>query len=188
MLGNTFLLHLWGYSYKVNKQYLKTLFFQNGLLSAAPYFTLWILGFVFSPITDKLIANGTFSIGTSRKIMNTIGTLFFTNTHTHTQKTNSDNYKKIPGVGIPAVALIFLSLLDSGKATVISLLVIAVGFNAAIFCGFNVNHIDLSPNHSGTLMGITNGFSNIFSIVAPLLVQYIVTDEVRQQINNIFVT
>lgn len=108
--------------------------------------------------------------------------------HTHTQKTNSDNYKKIPGVGIPAVALIFLSLLDSGKATVISLLVIAVGFNAAIFCGFNVNHIDLSPNHSGTLMGITNGFSNIFSIVAPLLVQYIVTDEVRQQINNIFVT
>lgn len=60
------------------------------------------------------------------------------------------------------------------------LLVIAVGVNAAVFCGFQVNHIDISPNYSGILMGITNGSSNIFSIIAPLVVQVIVTNEVRK--------
>lgn len=58
-----------------------------------------------------------------------------------------------------------------------TLLIIVVGINAAVFCGFQVNHIDLAPNHAGTLMGITNGSSNIFSIIAPLVVQVVVYDE-----------
>lgn len=84
------------------------------------------------------------------------------------------------GTLIPAVALVVLAFAEEGqKGLVIGLLVAAVGFNAAVFSGFNVNHIDLSPNHSGFLMGITNGFSNIAGILAPLAVQFIVTDEVR---------
>lgn len=115
------------------------------------------------------------SVGTVRKIMQTIGTYYII-TNLHTGKFNI--FFCLLGVGIPAVALIFLSLLETDKGTVIGLLVVAVGFNAAIFSGYNVNHIDLSPNHSGTLMGITNGCSNIFSIIAPLLVQFIVTGDV----------
>lgn len=64
------------------------------------------------------------------------------------------------------------------KTLVTVLLMVTVGFNAAVLCGFNINHIDLSPNHSGTLMGITNCLSNITGILAPLAVQYIVTDHV----------
>lgn len=63
----------------------------------------------------------------------------------------------------------------------------AVGFNSGIFCGFNVNHVDISPNHAGILMGITNGISNIFGIVAPLLVQFLVTNEVRISKNKLHV-
>lgn len=39
-----------------------------------------------------------------------------------------------------------------------------------------MNHIDIAPNFAGTLMGITNGLANIMSIIAPLLVGFIVTD------------
>lgn len=75
--------------------------------------------------------------------------------------------------------MIFLGNCDSDEHTnVIVLLVIAVGVNSAIYSAFNVNHMDISPNHAGTLMGITNGFSNICGIVAPLVVQFIVTNEV----------
>lgn len=85
---------------------------------------------------------------------------------------------------IPAGALVVLALAAEGeeqKGLVLGLLVTAVGFNAAIFSGFNVNHIDLSPNHSGFLMGITNGISNISGILAPLAVQFIVTDNVSKR-------
>lgn len=55
-------------------------------------------------------------------------------------------------------------------AGAVFLLVIAVGFNSAVYSGYNVNHIDLSPVHAGTLMGITNSISNLFSLVSPLAV------------------
>lgn len=84
------------------------------------------------------------------------------------------------GVLVPAVALVCLSFVvgEDQKALAVALLIIAVGFNAGVLGGFNVNHMDLSPRHGGVLMGITNGFAAIFSIVGPLTVQFIVTDEV----------
>lgn len=95
-----------------------------------------------------------FSIGTTRKINNTIGLV------------------------IPAFALIGLSFVNTEQGEVaLVLLIIAVGMNSAVYCGFQINHIDLAPSHASTLMGITNSISNICSIIAPLLVQFIVTDE-----------
>lgn len=64
--------------------------------------------------------------------------------------------------------------------TAVTLLIIAVGVNSAVYSGYNVNHLDLSPNHSGTLMGITNCVSNICSLMAPLVVQMVVTHEEDQ--------
>lgn len=75
---------------------------------------------------------------------------------------------------MPAIALVALGF-SQDNVTAIILLIIAVGTNSATFCGYQVNHIDLSPTHAGALMGLTNGISNICSIIAPLAVQYIVT-------------
>ncbi|XP_018561225.1 putative inorganic phosphate cotransporter isoform X1 [Anoplophora glabripennis] len=126
----------------------------NSVLSALPYFVLWVLSFVFSVTADMLVNKNLFSIGTSRKFFNTIGLV------------------------VPAIALVCLGNTGSEETNkAIVLLVVAVGINSAVFCGFNVNHMDISPNFTGTLMGITNGTSNIFGIVAPLLVQFLVTDE-----------
>lgn len=75
---------------------------------------------------------------------------------------------------VPALALFILNFIGSGqKEVTIFFLVVAVGFNAGVYSGYNVNHIDISPVHSGTLMGITNTVSNICSILAPLAVDAI---------------
>lgn len=74
--------------------------------------------------------------------------------------------------------MVALGYVPTDQTTVsVTLLIIVVGINAAVFCGFQVNVIDLSPNFAGVLMGITNGSSNIFSIIAPLIVQVVVYDE-----------
>lgn len=41
-----------------------------------------------------------------------------------------------------------------------------------------MNHIDLAPNFAGTLMGISNCTANCMSILAPLVVGLIVSNEV----------
>lgn len=54
----------------------KLFLYQNGLLSACPYFTMWIMSFMFSAITDYIINKELVSIGHARKIVNSIGKLF----------------------------------------------------------------------------------------------------------------
>jgi len=44
---------------------------------------------------------------------------------------------------------------------------LAVGLNGAHFASFQVNHIDIAPNHAGVMMGVTNGFANLCGIAAP---------------------
>lgn len=42
-----------------------------------------------------------------------------------------------------------------------------------------MTHVDISPNYAGVIMGLSNFIPNFCSILAPLFVQLIVTDEVR---------
>lgn len=130
---------------------------ENGVLSACPYFIFWVLSFVFSGITDFVISHKIASVGIARKVANTIGLV------------------------VPAISLLTLGLISNSDeditTTTLALLFVAVGVNSCCFCGFQVNHMDISPMHAGTLMGITNGGSNVFSIIAPLLIQFIVSDQ-----------
>ncbi|XP_061397385.1 putative inorganic phosphate cotransporter [Musca vetustissima] len=126
----------------------------NALLSALPYFVMWILCLVVSPIADTLINRNITSVTASRKIFNTIGQW------------------------VPMVCLIALGYMtEDQKTTATVLLTVAVGFNAASFCGYLVNHMDLSPNYAGLMMGVTNMASNLLSICTPLVVGAIVVDE-----------
>lgn len=127
---------------------------KNALLSSLPYLVMWILSFVFSPISDFLINRQYLSRVACRKVFNSIG------------------------LWIPMCALLGLAFVPKGETdTAIALLTIAVGINAATYLGFQVNHIDLAPNHAGTMMGITNCAANIMSIIAPLIVGQVLTDE-----------
>lgn len=79
----------------------------------------------------------------------------------------------------PAIALACMSVIpEDGYIWAIVILTLAVGLNAGSMCGFQINHIDLSPNFAGTMMSITNCFATVTSIIAPLVCGVIVSDEV----------
>ncbi|KAL1509308.1 hypothetical protein ABEB36_004070 [Hypothenemus hampei] len=126
---------------------------KNSLLSSLPYLTSWILSFGVGFASDLIVNKRVLSRTTSRKTFNSLG------------------------LTLPAIALILLSFTRKDQPTqAVVLLIAAVGSNALHYSGFSVNHMDLSPNHAGTLMGLCNGFSQISGVIAPLLVQFVVTD------------
>lgn len=127
---------------------------KNALLSSLPYLVMWLLSFMFSPLSDFLINRQYLSREVCRKVFNTIG------------------------LWIPMGALLGLAFVPKGETDMaIVLLTVAVGINSATYLGFQVNHIDLAPNHAGTMMGITNCAANICSILAPLIVGVVLKDE-----------
>lgn len=78
-----------------------------------------------------------------------------------------------------AVFLLIMAFLPASANTVsVLMLVLAGSIGSATIGGASVNHIDLSPNFSGFIMSITNTLSNGVGLIAPLVVQAIVTDEV----------
>ncbi|XP_036332545.1 putative inorganic phosphate cotransporter [Rhagoletis pomonella] len=125
----------------------------NALLSALPYLTMFLLGLALCPIANFLEKNNHISATASRKLFNTIG------------------------LWIPVVTLIWLGYMTRDQVDLaVTLLTLTVGISAATHLGFQVNHIDLTPNFAGTLVGITNASSQVMSAIAPLVVGYVVTD------------
>jgi sugar phosphate permease len=56
-------------------------------------------------------------------------------------------------------------------------LTLAVGINGAVNGGCITNHVDISPNHAGILMGITNTAANTCGIVAPFVAGLLTNEE-----------
>ncbi|XP_076624580.1 putative inorganic phosphate cotransporter [Colletes latitarsis] len=126
---------------------------KNGLIAALPYLTMWILSFPVSWLCDYALKKGV-SRGVARKVCNTIA---------HWG---------------PAIALVGLAAMPVHNApAAVTILVVAVGLNAGSLCGFQINHIDLSPNFAGTMMSITNCIASVIAIIAPLVCGMIVPNE-----------
>ncbi|XP_029674837.1 putative inorganic phosphate cotransporter isoform X1 [Formica exsecta] len=125
---------------------------KSGLFSALPYLVMWILSFPISWLSDYALKKG-MSRGTVRKVCNSVA---------HWG---------------PAVALACMSIVPTDNTWAVVILTVAVGLNAGSLCGYQINHIDLSPNFAGTMMSITNCFATITAIIAPLICSLIVTDE-----------
>lgn len=90
-------------------------------------------------------------------------------------------YLKIADCLVSCLGLGVLCILPN-NATVWSVVMFGViGFAlGALAGGPGVNQIDLSPRFAGVLQAITNTTSSVFSFVGPLVVQFIVTDEVSR--------
>ncbi|XP_013134083.1 PREDICTED: putative inorganic phosphate cotransporter [Papilio polytes] len=124
----------------------------NGLLSALPFLVMWFTNFFFSWAADKLIAKKILSVTHTRKLANSVG--------------------NIPA----AVGLVVLAFVPKELVIVESVLVILCGFKVATHVGVYVNHIDISPNFSGTMMSISNLMSNMCGSLAPIVAGMILTD------------
>lgn len=153
--------HMWGFWTLLTQipNYMKNIFGvdikSSALLSSLPYAVMCILSFFFIYLSKVLTRMDGVSLSFSRKCFNTIGHW------------------------IPMISLIALGYVTKEHATLaVVLLTLTVGISAATYLGFQVNHIDLSPNYAGTLMGITNGAANVMSALAPLTIGLVVTDAV----------
>lgn len=90
--------------------------FQNGLLSALPYATMWIVGIIFGWLSDRLITKRILKVEFSRKLFNSIG------------------------LWGPMCALFVLAFIEgAGIKISIMLLTLAVGINAGTYVGFQVS-------------------------------------------------
>ncbi|KYM76069.1 Putative inorganic phosphate cotransporter, partial [Atta colombica] len=126
---------------------------KNGMMTALPYLSAWLISFPISHISDLCIRKRIVTTKMSRKICNTIGHW------------------------VPAAALIGLGYVGQDQPELaVGILVIAVSCNIAAFCGHNINHMDLSPNFAGPLMGFTNTIASACGILAPLIAGVIIKD------------
>ncbi|CAG9837622.1 unnamed protein product [Diabrotica balteata] len=132
----------------------------NGLLSAATYLACFLLLIGFGSTADSII-----------------------NSKITTNNNCSNNQKNIHSSRfISAAALLVQSYLpDDTIVWSVIMLVTAVGVQAAAVGGFEVNHLDLSPNYAGIILGICNTFGETLSIFGLTAIHLIVTEEVSKK-------
>lgn len=119
---------------------------ENGIISAVPYVTQAAFAVLGSVMADSLRKSGRFRINVIRKTFNSFA--FF----------------------VPAVCVGLVGFVGCEPGVIVFLLTIAMGFNGLMHSGFNVTHVDMSPEFSGTLMGLTNCIANFTGFLAPLYV------------------
>ncbi|XP_017040914.1 putative inorganic phosphate cotransporter [Drosophila ficusphila] len=152
--------HMFGYWLLLTQMptYMKNIYKvdikQSALVSSLPYMAMLLMSFFFVWLSKVLQRKEGMSLTFNRKIFNSIGHW------------------------IPMFSLIALGYVPQDNAPLaVTLLTLTVGISAATYLGFQVNHIDLSPNYAGTLMGLTNGAANVLSAMAPLFVGWMIEDD-----------
>ncbi|KAM8711926.1 hypothetical protein ACLKA7_012437 [Drosophila subpalustris] len=125
----------------------------NALFSALPYLAMWLTSFVFLAFADAAMSRKWMSLNVMRKSVNTVASWG------------------------PAAAQVGIGFLDKNQTEwAIALMTINSGLISGSGVGSVINTIDLSPNHSGTIMSITNASATVLSILTSLVAGVIVTD------------
>ncbi|XP_060843130.1 putative inorganic phosphate cotransporter isoform X1 [Rhopalosiphum padi] len=122
----------------------------NGTYSSLPYLAMWVFSMVASHIADMMISSEKFTHTLTRKIVNSIGQFG------------------------PAIALIAASYTGCDPYLTVAILTVGVGLNGAIYSGFKVNHLDISPRFAGILMSLTNCLANLAGLLAPIVAGYVI--------------
>lgn len=137
------------------KMVLKFKIAENAILTATPFFVMWIFSLLLSKTLDTLRAKNKITTTVARKVATLISSV------------------------IPLLCLLALCYIGCMKTLAVILMTIAIMCCGGFFCGYLSNHIDLAPNFAGTLMAITNSFATIPGIVVPIFVGNLTHDDVR---------
>ncbi|XP_064543761.1 putative inorganic phosphate cotransporter [Drosophila montana] len=126
----------------------------NAVFSSLPFLAMWLLSYVYLIVADVLLKRKWLSLTAVRKLFNTLS------------------------FWIPAAALIVIGFLGEDHSKVaIALMTVSVGVNSGATIGSSLNTIDLSPNHAGILIGLSNTVANVIPILTPLIAGVIVVDK-----------
>ncbi|XP_030754140.1 putative inorganic phosphate cotransporter [Sitophilus oryzae] len=125
----------------------------SGLVTSIPTIFSLIGGIIIGYTSDWLINNNYVKILTARRIFSVISIFGH------------------------SACLICLSFLDSSQAHW-SVFILSLNgvFTSASMAGPSVAHLDLSPRFSGIIFGFLNGIGQCFSILSPLVAQWVITD------------
>ncbi|XP_052747640.1 putative inorganic phosphate cotransporter [Galleria mellonella] len=127
----------------------------SGLLSSLPYVAACCFSVLFGVISDFCLNRKMISVKNSRRLFNSVSQV---------------------GAALCLISVSFTKKLSLA----IILLMLATGFQPGIHVGWMINHIDLTPNFSGTLIAVGNSLMNVFVLITPVFVSYIVTDLTNQ--------
>ncbi|XP_055627263.1 vesicular glutamate transporter 2-like [Toxorhynchites rutilus septentrionalis] len=68
----------------------------------------------------------------------------------------------------------------------VACIVVAVSMGAFAWCGYAVNHLDLSPKSAGVLMGISNSFATIAGVLSPIVTGYVTANKTDDEWRMVF--
>ena len=137
------------------------LFIQSGLLSALPYFLMWVFTIICGALATYVRSKDV-SSEIIRKSFNTLGHI------------------------APALGLVGLSFSGCDSRLVMFWFCLSVMLNGASNSGFQVNHAELTSNYAGTLMGVTNTAANMAGFMAPYVTGLVIDGNVSTYIITLF--
>ncbi|XP_046649856.1 sialin-like [Daphnia pulicaria] len=146
------------------KEALKFDITQNGLLSSMPYAAALVVHLVAGKFFDWCRAKQFLSVTWLRKIFNTVGFL-------------------LPAISFFAVG----QLTSEWRYVAVFLLALSqAGSEIAIMGGFMFSNIDLAPQYSGVLQGISNTIGTVPGFVSPIAIAYLTPTGTAGEWANVF--
>ncbi|KAG0727172.1 putative inorganic phosphate cotransporter [Chionoecetes opilio] len=118
---------------------------ENGLMSALPFLVMWLWGYVWGSLMDRLTTANKLSIRTIRRL--SMGLALYG----------------------PMVGLVLMCFVNCNTKLAMMVLCVAVGLSGSANCGFLCSHQDMAPNFAGTLLGITNAVGSAAGVLAPII-------------------
>lgn len=137
---------------------------------------MWLFSMFISVIADWMIYSERFNHTSTRKIINSIGTMNWW--HCSTNIFPMPFFPRFSGQYSPAICLIIASYTGCNRVLTVSLLTLGVGLNGGIYSGFKINHLDITPRFAGILMAFTNCTANLAGLLAPIVAGQLIEGKV----------
>ncbi|OUC48087.1 transporter, major facilitator family protein [Trichinella nativa] len=140
----------------------------NGVLSSLPYLIQAIIQSIAGQVADMMRTRLHLSTKTVRKIMDCLGMnvldfCFF----------SLINKTMLLGHLLPGLCVIFVGYVGCNSAAAVALLAMSVGFSGLCGGGFFVNYLDLCPQYTGIVFGISNTLATVPGILGPNITGYL---------------
>lgn len=134
----------------------------TGLLSSLPFLSQFLVGIASGILGDWLVSSGHIGVHTSRRLFCTVSVL------------------------LPGLLIVLVGYMGCNTTMSVVVLCLSSGFVGAMCSGQLANTHDLSPNFSGTSMGITNTIAYAVSMCVPVIAGAMTADQTLEEWKGVF--
>ena len=125
---------------------------ENGVYSALPFATMFLVGNLTGFVSDYIIHRKFISRTNARKMFTTIAAFG------------------------PGIFMLAATYSECNRMLVVAMFTIGMGFMGTFYSGLKANNLDLAPNYAATVMAFTNGAGGFTGIIVPYLVGVVTPD------------